>query len=119
MRPPPRIVGEGSLSSAHRRIEGAAVEQQVLSDDKSGRSSAQKGAGVAELLGIANPAGRVRRPALPQHLLERDILTPRLVFDAGAQPVRQKRAGEKPVDRDVVLCDLARETGAERGQPGA
>src|SRR5207248_10090662 len=87
----PRVVGEGSLSSAHRRVEGAAVEQQVLPDDKSGRRSAQKGAGIAELLGIANPARRVRRPALPQHLLERDILTPRLVFDAGAQPVRQER----------------------------
>src|SRR5207253_7888001 len=85
--------------SAHRRVEGAAVEQQVLPDDKSGRRSAQKGAGVAEFLGIADPAGRVRRSALPQHLLERDILTPRLVFDAGAQPVRQERAREQHVNR--------------------
>ena len=72
------------LGSPHRRIEGAAVEQQVLADDEAGGGAAQKGAGVAEFRRIADPAGRVRLAALGDHLLERDVLPARLVFDARA-----------------------------------
>ena len=43
----------------HRRIEGAAVEEEVLADDEPGGGSAQKRAGVAELGGVADPAGWV------------------------------------------------------------
>src|SRR5229473_34711 len=83
--------------STHRRIEGAAIEQQVLADDEPRGGGAQKGAGVAEFRGIADPAGRGRLAALGKLLLERDVLPPRLVFDARAQPVGQKRSGQQAV----------------------
>src|SRR6266446_8298932 len=84
--------------SPHRRIERPAVEQKVLTDDEAGRSGAQKCAGIAEFGRIADPAGRVRLAALGEHLLERNVLPPGFVFDAGAQPVGQKRAGQQAVD---------------------
>src|SRR6516164_3128400 len=71
-----------SQLSPHRRVEGAAVEQEVLADDKAGRGGAQKRARVAKFRRIADPAGRVRLPALGEHLLKGDVLPPRLVLDA-------------------------------------
>src|SRR5439155_5308942 len=74
--------GSGHLQLTHRRVEGAAVQEQVLADDKARRGGAQKGAGGAKLLGVADPAGRIGGRALRQHLVERDILSARLEFDA-------------------------------------
>src|SRR5262249_48209 len=42
------VRGIPGRDSTHRRVEGAAVEQQVLADDEAGVGAAQKGAGVAE-----------------------------------------------------------------------
>src|SRR6185312_8495884 len=103
----------------HRRVEGAAVEQQVLADDKARRGGAEEGAGIAELGRVADAAGRGGRAALGELLLERDVLALRLVGDAALQPVGQERPGQEPVDRHVVFGDLAGEAGAERGEPRA
>src|SRR5262249_50679389 len=105
LRYPPSVLKRGCCrypASAHRRIERAAVEQQVLADDEPGAGAAQKGAGVAELGGVADPAGRVRLAALGDHFVERNVLPPRLVFDTGTQPVGQERAGQEAVDRHIV-----------------
>src|SRR5271155_2660079 len=72
----------GAAPSPHRRIERPAVEQQVLADDEAGRGGAQKGTSAAKFRGIAAPAGRVGLTALGEHLLEGDVLPPRLVLDA-------------------------------------
>src|SRR5439155_8275771 len=98
--------GAGQVRLPHRRVEGAAVQQQVLADDKARRGGAQKGAGGAELLGVADPAGRIGGRALCQHLVERDVLAARLEFDAGTQPVGQKGTRQQVVNRDVVAVDL-------------
>ena len=44
------------MSLSHRRIKGAAVEQQVLTDDEAGRGGAQKCAGVTEFGRVTDPA---------------------------------------------------------------
>lgn len=46
--------------SAHCRVKGAAVEQQVLPDDKPRRGGAEECAGITKLFRVAHPAGRVR-----------------------------------------------------------
>src|SRR6516162_10258872 len=109
----------GLAVSAHSRVEGAAVEQEVLANDEARRGSAQKGARITKFRGIAHPAGRVGLTTLGEHLLKRDVLAPGLVLDARTQPVGQKRAGQQTVDRHIVFGDLPRNAGAEGGETGA
>src|SRR5271170_5161398 len=111
----PRRQSTGS-GSAHRRVKGAAVEQQVLTDNKAGGCGAQKGTGVAELRRVADAPGRVCLAALGEQFFERDVLPPCLVLDARTQPVGQKRAGQQSVDCHIVFRHLAGDAGAEGGQ---
>src|ERR1700739_696752 len=48
-------------------------------------------------------AGRIRLGAFGENLLERDVLPPCVVFNAGSQPVGQEWARQQAVDRHVVL----------------
>src|SRR6266702_3097521 len=55
-----------------RAREGAAIQQDVLSGDEAGLGAAEEGAGIAELIGLAEAAGGVELGALGQDLVRRD-----------------------------------------------
>src|SRR5208282_1279780 len=42
------LIALGDFRLTHRRVEGTAVEQQVLADDKARRGTAEKRAGITE-----------------------------------------------------------------------
>jgi len=52
-----------------------------LTDDETGRSGAEKSTNVAKFSGIADPVGQDELTALGEHLLEGNVLSPRLVLD--------------------------------------
>src|SRR5947207_14554013 len=60
------------LSRLHRAGEGAAVEQDVLAGDEAGLGTTQEGAGEAEFLRIADPAGGIFAGALIEDFLHRN-----------------------------------------------
>ncbi|MGY4282393.1 hypothetical protein ACVWXO_001613 [Bradyrhizobium sp. LM2.7] len=101
------------VMNLQRPGEGATVEQKVLPGDEAGLGAAQEGAGIAELVGLAEAAGGVELGALSQDLLRRDTALVGFGLRGSGQAVGLERAGQQAVDGDVVDHGLARKAGDE------
>src|ERR1700674_4297984 len=128
-RRPPEITVPSSLSllssygcakcphHLKRAGERAAVEQDILAGDKACLGAAQKRAGEAKFLGIAEASGGIEFRPFRQHLIHTDtaFLGFRLCNRA-AQPVGIEWTRQQAIDGDVVDHGLARKAGDEAGK---
>jgi len=100
-------------------VEGAAVDQKVLTRDVAGLRRAQKCAGRAELVRIAEALG-----GDASHTGSRDFCLAFVLLLGGlvqraTQTVGIEGAGQDIVDGDVLVRDFARDTGEKGRESGA
>jgi hypothetical protein len=97
---------------------GFKKQQYVLTRDVAGMDAAQKGAGLPELLGGAEAPGGNLRHGLRRQRGFRFAALLRGDRETAAQALRVEAAGQKVIDGDVFVGDLARDPGQECGEAG-
>src|SRR5260221_304648 len=89
------------------------IDEEILTGDVAGLLAAKVGAGVAELVGVAEAARRNRFHARGVHFLNWLALCLCGGDDGALQPVGVERTRQQVVDGDVVRHGLAGNAGHE------
>src|SRR5262245_1446262 len=88
-------------SRSERAWKRTPIHQQVLPGDEAGLRRAQEGAGCAELVRLAEPAGRDDGNAFVLGLLDADAALLRRGREVGFQAVGLELPRQQEVDGDV------------------